>query len=840
MSSSERLTLYGLILLGLGWLLGCQAMMAPITEAGRIPPGHARATIQVQLPAIKGMGGFATQATNDLRNVTLPAKMRLTVTGLDIDTPIEPSGSYQNPIPLATTQASVSMIVPLGRNLIITAAGLTVDGRTIGSSVVKGVFSALVDQGTTVATVNRLTTPVAEAMEAILAKQSLGPDDQRRSRNLMLGYDAPALQLFVQQTLLGGTGNQQTDLQRLADGRLVKHPGLVNGAALAKYVWERAGVPPNATFLSDDLGGGAFLTPGRVQGVITGVRPGIPVTILVDDPVSKPVTVEGAQAFTVTAVRPGSWRVHAVASGYKAVITHFAGTSTAPAFYDTASVASNGDRPDQDFTMSPLPAVVAAVTPGRGPVSPSVTNPAFVDLDGQDFGDAQDGSSVVFQDQGSGATVAANQIETWSNKRIRVAVPTLTGGNYRVRVDRPTINPGEFVLGTTQASYGAGSWGRLYAAQGVPASGGTAAWWAMSARNDDLHVRGMTLVGADTMLQAYQPTQINLGTGGVVPTFAFTAQNTTTLPGTAAAVHPDGRTTFVWSTGTALMTRTFGTSGTPLSAAVTLVPTSESDQTGIHPESAAYDDAGVLHVAYLAKSPDVMRPLYRRYRIDGLGVPTAVSAPVRLDTSSAGTGTQDAPRLRLGRGGHVAVTWVDRRTGVAAHYVRLVMPDGTVPGPEIVRSNPVQDLAVDSKGEMALCSYGPNEQKLCRFGSAATLLGETVVGRWDVAGGNRDGPQRLTFDHNDHLLVVGLSTYTYWDTRYNQNWTTWVLSQGGYVAGATGYVADSWRGTATIEQRYPVLYYDFMTPVCGPMSVGPDGTLSFIYSGGNFIQYGWF
>lgn len=837
MSSSERLGLYGLILAGLAWLLGCQALLAPIEPAATIPPGHARAVFRVQLPVAKGMGTFATQATNDLRNVTLPAKMRLTVTGLDIDTPIEPTGNYQNPIPLATTQASVAMIVPLGRNLIITASGLTADGQPIASAVVKGVFSALVDQGTTVAMVNRLTTPVAEAMEAILAKQTLGPDEQRRSRNLLLSYEASALQVFVQQSLLGGTGNLETDLQRLADGRLVKQPGLVNAAALASYVWERAAVPPNATFLNDGNGGSAFLTPGRVTGVITGVRPGIPVTVLVDDPVSQPVTVEGAQAFTVPAVRPGTWRVHAVANGYKAVITHFSGTSTAPAFYAAAAVTANAACADQDFTLSPLPAAVTTVTPGRGPVSPSLTNPAFVTIEGQDFGDAQDGSAIVFQNQSTGTTVAANQIESWSNRHIRVAVPTLTGGNYRVRIDRPTINPGEFILGTTQAVYGAGSWGGLFTGQALTSPSGVQ--WAVSARNDDLHVRGMTLVGWDSVIRGYQPTMINLGIGGVVPTLAFSDQNTTVLPGGAAAVHPDGRTTYVWSTGSALMTRTFGISGTPLAAAVPLVPTTESSQTGICPESAAYDDAGVLHIAYLATSPDVLRPVYRRFRINGLGAPTAVTAPVRLDGSAAGPGTQDPPRLRLGRGGHVAVTWVDRRTGVAAHYVRLVAPDGTLAGDEIVRTNPVQDLAVDSKGEVALCSWGPAEQKLCRYGSTGILLGESAAGRWESIPGNRDGLQRLVFDHNDHLIAVSQSTYTYWDTRYSQNWTTWNLSMFGYVAGTTAYVADTWRSGTLVDQYYPLVNYDVMTPVCGPMSVGPDGTVSLVH-GGHFAQFGWF
>jgi hypothetical protein len=433
------------------------------------------------------------------------------------------------------------MIVPLGRNLIVTAEGLTVDNRTIGSAVCKGVFSLLVDQGTTVAMVNRLTTPVAEAMARILAKQTLGPDDQRRSRNLLLGYDAEALQLFVQQTLLGGTGNQTTDLQRLAEGRLVKHPAMVNADSLATYVWERAAVPPNATFLNDGAGGSAFQTAGRVQGVITGVRPGIPVTVLVDDPVSRPVTVEGSQAFTVTGVRPGHWRVHAVASGYRAAVTHFSGTSVAPGFYEGATVAANGDRLDQDFTMSPLPAAVAAVTPGRGAVSPAITNPAYVVVEGQDFGDQQDGSVLLFQDALTGASMAANQIDTWSNTRIRVAVPALTRGSYRVRIDRPTINPGEFVPGTTQAIYGAGQWGWLHAALDMPATGSQPAW-AMAARNDDLHVRGMTLIGRDGVLRGYQPTQINLETGGVVPTAAFGDQNTTTPSGAAGAGQPPRRT----------------------------------------------------------------------------------------------------------------------------------------------------------------------------------------------------------------------------------------------------------------------------------------------------------
>jgi hypothetical protein len=368
--------------------------------------------------------------------------------------------------------------------------------------------------------------------------------------------------------------------------------------------------------------------------------------------------------------------------------------------------------------------------------------------------------------------------------------------------------------------------------------------WVGTARNDDLHVRGQTMVGWDATLRGYQPTMINLATGGVVPTVAFSDQGTATLPGTATAVHPDGRTMYVWSTGSALMTRTFGISGTPLGAATPLVATAESNETGLHPESAAFDDDGVLHIAYLAKSPDVTRPVYRRFRINGLGVPTALTSPLRIDTSTAGAGTQDPPRLRLGRGGHAAVTWVDRRTGVAAHYLRLVAPAGTLATAEIVRTHPIMDVAVDSQGGMAVCSYGSGEQKLARYTAAGTLAGERQEGSWAIAN-NWTGLQRLLFDHDDHLVAAWLSAYTQWDTRYSQYWTTWQMSLVGYVATATGYGADSWRSGITFGNGYPISGYDHASLIVWPMNLGPDGTVNFVYKDmfagyAYLVQFGWF
>ncbi|MBC7541691.1 MAG: hypothetical protein H7338_03080 [Candidatus Sericytochromatia bacterium] len=853
MSRFDRITLYGVLLFGLIIGFGCQGLLTPIKAGGGvIPAGHMRATIQVQMPTAKQETGFATKATNDLRNVTLPAKMRLKVTGLDIDTPIEPSGVYQNPIPLATSTATVSMIVPLGRNLIITAEGLTATGATIGSAVVKGVFTALVDQGSVTASANRLTTPVAEAFEWILAKQQLGPDQQKRCRNLMLSYDSGPLQQFVQTLLLGGTGNQTTDLQRLAEGRLVKHPGLVNSEAMATYVWERAAVPPNATFLTDAQGRGAFLTPGKVTGVVTGVRPGIPVTILSDDPVSKAVTIEGSQAFTLTSVRPGNWRVHAVASGYRAMVTHYNGTTTAPAFYAAATVAANGERINQDFTFEPLPAVVTTVLPGRGAISPSLTNPAFVTLNGQDFGDAQDGAAVIFQNETGGASIAANQVDSWVNGRIRVAVPALARGNYRVRIDRPTINAGEFVQGTGPARYAAGNWGLAYAPVAVTSAvfdPFTAQHLRVGiARNDDLHVYGNMLIGWDHGLRGYLPTQMNLSTGGVAPVTAFADVSTAAQLGATWAAHPDGRCLYIWSTGDALQARGFGISGTPLGAAYTLVPSSESNINGLATESAAFDDAGILHLAYLSKAPDVQRPVYRRFRINGLAVATPLGPAQRIDESTSGAGTQDAPRLRLGHGGHVAVLWVDRRTGVANHYFRVVKPDGTFGTPEVMRSAPVTDAAVNSQGEVALCSYNDVEQKLARYGTTGTLIGEQAAGRWQsgyhLVG--HDGISRLVFDRDDHLVALNSTNWT--QLASGEVLTVRDLYVTGYVPATTGYVSDSWRGAINVRNT-AIGNVSVWTPVVSPLAIGPDGTLSLMFGqtgrygvGGtvSLVQMGWF
>ena len=851
MSRFDRLALYGALLLAVVIGFGCQALLKPITAGGTVPPGHVRAMIEVQLPQLKQESGFATEATNDLRNLTLPVKMRLSVSGLDIDTPVEPSGDYQNPIPLATTLATVSLIVPLGRNLIITAEGLTASGQTIGSSVVKGVFSALVDQGTVSASANRLTTPVAEALEWILAKKTLGPDQQRRSRNLLLSFDSTGLQQFVQQQLLGGTGNQTTDLQRMADGRLIKNPGMVNSEAMATYVWERAAVPPNATFLTDAQGRGAFLTAGRVTGVVTGVRPGIPVTLLCDDPVSKPVTIEGSQGFTLTGVRPGNWRVHAVASGYQAMVTHFSGSGTAPSFYDLATVAANGERAAQDFTFQPLPAIVASVLPARGAISPSLTNPAYVTLDGQNFGDTQDGAAVIFQNETGGASIAANQVDTWANGRIRVSVPTLVRGNYRVRIDRPTINAGEFVPGTGPARYAAGVWGGVYGPVALTSAitnpAGARNIWMGTARNDDLHVHGNLLLGWDHVVKGFLPTQINLTTGGVAPTPAFAEVSTATPLGSAWAIHPDGRMLYAWSTGDSLQARAFGISATPLGAAYTLVPSTESNLTGLASESAAFDADGVLHLAYLAKAPDVQRPVYRRFRVNGLGVATPLGPPLRIDESTAGSGTQDAPRLRLGRGGHVAILWVDRRTGVDAHYYRLVKPDGTLGSPEVVRPVPIVDAAVNSQGEVALCSFGPSSQKLCRYGATGNLIGESTQGTWNPSSDSseRDGVVRLLFDWDDHLLGVFTSNYTYFDGRYNQYWTSRQIAVNGYVPDASGYVTDSWRGSCQLSNRYPVVGFSSWTDGVWPMAIGTDGTLNVAFldrfdAQAYFAQLGWF
>jgi hypothetical protein len=850
MSRFDRLALYGVLMLGLVVGFGCQGLLTPITSGGNVPPGHVRATIQVQLPSLKQASGFAVTATNDLRNLTLPTKMMLSVTGLDIDTPIEPTGNYQNPIPLATSTASVSMIVPLGRNLIITARGLTSDGQTIASAVVKGVFDALVDQGTVTASANRLTTPVAEALEGILAKKTLGPDQQKRCRNLMLSFNTEPLQQFVQTQLLGGTGNATTDLQRLADGRLVKHPGLVNPEAMAAYVWDRAAVPPDATFLSDAQGRGAFLTPGRVMGVLTGVRPGVPITVLSDDPVSRPITVAGSQPFTLTNVRPGNWRVHAVANGYRAMITHFSGTTTAPSFYAMASVAANADRIDQDFTFEPLPAVVAFVGPARGAVSPSLINPAFVTLTGQNFGDTQDGAAVIFQNETGGASVAANQIDSWSTGLIRVAVPTLVRGNYRVRIDRPTINAGEFVAGTGPGRYAAGAWNVVQSTVLTSSLSSPAGNFRVgNATSDDLHVLGNVLIGWNGILRGYLPTQINLTTGGVTPVPTFADVNTATLPNAAFAAHPDGRCLYAWSDGASIQARAFGISGTPLGAAYTLVPTAESNVLAVDTESAAFDEAGILHLAYLAKSPDVPRPVYRRFRVNGLGVATPVGPPLRIDESTAGAGTQDPPRLRLGRNGHVAVVWVDRRSGVDAAYFRVVKPDLTFGTPEVIRTNPIRDAAVNSQGEVAVCSFCIDEQKLARYGTGGTLIGETTEGFWGSLPGrtdqNHDGLTRLAFDWDDHLAAAKSASHTQYESRYGAYWTNWTSSIYGYVPGPAGYVSDSWRGNADLAYGYPLVNYGDWTSGPSPMRFGPDGTLSFIYSNPydrttSYTQLGWF
>ena len=71
------------------------------------------------------------------------------------------------------------------------------------------------------------------------------------------------------------------------------------------------------------------------------MRPSTKVTILCDDPVSKPLTVEGAVAFDLGSVRPGLWRVHAYASGYRASIVHFTGPAPAPAEYAPSDQAAS-------------------------------------------------------------------------------------------------------------------------------------------------------------------------------------------------------------------------------------------------------------------------------------------------------------------------------------------------------------------------------------------------------------------------------------------------------------------------------------------------------------------
>lgn len=834
----------------LAFVGGCHGVFGPLGgQPAAVPSGYVRARIQVQLPPNK-LSGMTVQATNDLRNQTIPAKMRLTVNGMDLTEPIEPSGNHVNPIPLSTQMATVTMLVPLGRNLVIKAEGLTADNKPIPSAVVKGVFDALVDQGTVDATVNRLTTPVAEVIEGLLAKQHLGPDEQKRSRNLLLSYDTPGLQQFVLKQMLGATGNLTTDLQRFNEGKLLKHPGLINAAALSKYVWERADVPPNANFLVDEEGRPAFLTPGKVKGTVSGLRSGNKVTILCDDPVSKPVQVEGSASFEISSVLPGQWRIHAHAPGYRPTITHYTG-SEAPAFYEAGEVPSGGERADMDFTFEPIPPTVDSVFPARGPFSPDLSNPAYVTIQGQDFGDVQDSAVVIFRNKDTGAVVSANMIERWSNHEIRVAVPTLAAGEYTVRIDKPTLVPGAMVTGTSTATYAAATWRRLFDPvslpfeQGNPRTGKSRRLGV--AGSDDLHVRGHLFVGWDSMLAGLGWTSIVLDRGGTAPLLAFPETNTAT-PATAAwALHPDGRSIYVWANGGKLMAHAFGTGGTPYGSSYELVGAG-ANASDCHAEGAAFDAKGVLHLAYNRRDKGIE---YRRFRLDGLGVGTPVGEPLRVDEATALIGTQDAPRLRLGYGGHAVLAWVDRRTGMLETYFRVIGPNGTPVAPEMKRPTPIDDIAVDSAGNVALCLFSNNgDKKLYRYASDGRLTGEIEAGSYTTGQYQAFGTDKLVhliFDTDDHLIGIRSDFGGYFPGGANGWASAYTLWVEGYIVDGSGtFLPDSQRPktvgfAASFSKNLPsVSDSDISRPV-----LGPDGTLSVSFCDQTnnrykLLQFGWY
>lgn len=836
----------------LAFVGGCHGVFGPLGgQPAAVPSGYVRARIQVQLPPNK-LSGMTVQATNDLRNQTIPAKMRLTVNGMDLTEPIVPSGNHVNPIPLATQIATVTMLVPLGRNLVIKAEGLTADNKPIPSAVVKGVFDALVDEGTVDAMANRLTTPVAEVIEGLLAKQHLGPEEQKRSRNLLLSYDTAALQQFVLKQMLGATGNLTTDLQRFNEGKLLKHPGLINTAALGKYVWERADVPPNVNFLVDEEGRPAFLTPGKVKGTVSGLRPGTKVTILCDDPVSKPAVIEGATSFEIGSVLPGQWRVHAHATGYRPTITHYTG-SEAPAFYEAGEVTSGGERTNLDFTFEPIPPAVDSVYPTRGPFSPNLSNPAYVTIRGQDFGDVQDSAAVIFRNKDTGAVVPANLIERWSNHEIRVAVPTLAAGEYTVRIDKPTIVPGTMITGKSTATYAAATWRKLFDptalpfVQGNPVTGKSRRLGV--ATSDDLHVGGHLFVGWDSMLAGLGWTSIVLDRGGTVPLAAFPEVNTAT-PATAAwALHPDGRSVYVWASGGKLMAHAFGTGGTSYGLSYELADAS-ANASDCHAEGAAFDAKGVLHLAYSRRDKGVS---YQRFQIDGLGVGTPVSAPLRVDEATAFIGTQDAPLLRLGHGGHAVLAWVDRRTGQLETYFRVIKPDGQPQASEMKRPTPIDDIAVDSAGNVALCVFSTNgDKKLFRYANDGSLSGEMPAGSY-VTGPNQlmtiEKILRLIFDADDHLIAAW-SIYSHSFLGLTIGFQVgFSIKLEGYVNNASGsYQLDTQRPAITedISSKYGAnMALSINDSYISRMVMGPDGTLSltcYDYLGGKFklLQCGWY
>lgn len=828
----------------LAFVGGCHGVFGPLGgQPAAVPPGYVRARIQVQLPPNK-LSGMTVQATNDLRNQTIPAKMRLTVNGMDLTEPIEPTGNHVNPIPLSTQTAEVSMLVRLGRNLVIKAEGLTADNKPIPSAVVKGVFDALVDGGTVDATANRLTTPIAEVIEGLLAKQHLGPEEQKRSRNLLLSYDTAALQQFVLKQMLGATGNLTTDLQRFNEGKLLKHPGLINSAALGKYVWERADVPPNANFLVDEEGRPAFLTPGKVKGTVSGLRPGTKVTILCDDPVSKPTVVEGATSFEIGSVLPGQWRVHAHATGYRPTITHYTG-GEAPAFYEADDVPSGGERVNMDFAFELIPPAVDSVYPTRGPFSPDLSNPAYVTIQGQDFGDTQDNAVVVFRNNGTGTEVSANLIELWSNGEIRVAVPTLTAGEYTIRIDKPALVVGEMIKGLSTATYAAGSWRSLFTPTALPFTlGGSNNLRLGVASNDDLHAKGHLFASWNSMLGGLGPTPIILGTGGMMPATVFDETNTATPLNAAWALHPDGRSLYVWAKDGKLQARAFGVSGVPLGTNYDLVDAS-ANASDCNAEGAVFDREGMLHLAYSNRDKGIY---YRRFQIDGLGVGMPVGAPLRVDEASAIVfGSQDAPRLRVGRNGHALLAWTDRRLGNPEYYLRVIKPDGQMAAAEQKRPNPFDGMAIDSAGNVAITSW--DDKKLARYSIDGTMTGEITASSYSSVGGiDHDRVMRLSFDDDDRLIAVRELYHHRYSGRGTDHYVSYRIGYDGYVADGSGkFVSDSLRplhyGHVMPDKINAVLSLQ-SNRISNPV-IGHDGTVSVVfydYFDGRvkLMQYGWY
>lgn len=745
-------------------LVACRDSLQPL-RAGVEGP-QARIHLSLTLPPPKTGSGLTTQALNDERNATQIGQVDLT---------LKASGQadwkpFTQPLSVSGLQLDTQFVAPLGRNMVLVVQGLTAGGQPIAGSRLSGTFSALVHQGSVDVDVNRLTTPVGQAIEPLIDRANDTNDAERqKARDLLLTYDGAGLQQFVN-GLMGATGDRASDLNKLNNQLLTRHPALINPLALSNYLWTNGTTPTNKQFVRDANNGGVEWSYGTITGSLQGMLIGGNGTLLVDDPTSAPLAVNAnTTTFSIPNVAPGNWKVILLSQGHSVEIDPFSGGGPPPSLREV-QLASGQTLSGQGFKLSALPPEVAGVSPARGPKSIDAANEAFVTISGSGFGAAQAGGKVEFVG-GDGVPRDANGIQSWGESHIVVAVPIVLDNQqaYTVRVSRPTNQTGVYVSSSENVTYGVGTWQKFFSTQVA----------GIVAPASDVHqldvVPGpsanlVTLAGAYQTL--FPPTPVTLGLVPNLPVALSGPSDAGAGNQGSVAANADGMFVRVFpqldsgTNTTRIMGRVFAANGSAFSAPVVLGP-AEAGGDLIGPQ-AVFVAPGQLMVAWTADAPSngatPDRLWVARFSLNGSGQLDPVGAPVRIDQYPDGNGYAARLLVRWACKGNVcAALWNDGRSGSQRVYARTfdtaavgLRNETLLPASELYG----RDAAVAQNGDVAISS----SNNLYVFGSdlvqKATTSAYTYSSCSSPPGNNFYYIPRLLFNRDDVLVTIGQYSYT--------------------------------------------------------------------------------